>query len=133
MNYIKLIIRIGVSIIGAIVTYFLGGLDLALKTLLLFMAIDYLTGLICGSLNKKLSSKIAFRGLLKKTAILIIVIVSFRIDKILSADGVLRALVLFFYISLEGISILENSAIIGVPIPEKLKDILLKMNEESSK
>lgn len=94
------------------------------------MVTDYISGLICGMVENKLSSKVGFRGLLKKIAILIIIAVGFRVDNIVNAQGSIRAMVISFYIALEGISILENSARIGVPIPDKLKNMLIQINDK---
>ncbi len=110
--------------------YLWGGFDMALNTLLLFMLLDYILGVACGVFKKELSSKIAFKGILKKMAMLIIIAVGVSLDLIINADGFLRGLVLFFYIGLEGISILENSATIGVPIPDKLRSVLLQLKED---
>ncbi len=119
-----------ISICGSTMNYLWGGFDLALNTLLLFMLLDYILGVACGVFKKELSSKIAFKGILKKMAMLMVIAVGVSLDLIINADGFLRGLVLFFYIGLEGISILENSATIGVPIPDKLTSVLLQLKEE---
>ncbi len=122
-----------VAIFGSAVNYLWGGWDMALRTLLLFMALDYILGLICGTKDKKLSSNTAFRGIFKKITLLIVVAVAVSLDNVTNADGLIRGLVLFFYIALEGISILENAARMGVPIPEKLKDVLVQLKEGNKK
>lgn len=118
---------------GAISNYLWGGVDLALKTLLLFMFFDYLTGLICATKSKCLSSAIGFNGILKKVMILIVVAVAFNLDTIINTDGLTRSLVIFFYVSMEGISILENAARMDVGIPDELKDRLLQLKEGNKK
>lgn len=121
------------ALTGSIVNYLLGGWDLALKTLLLFMALDYILGVLCGGKKKKLSSEIAFNGILKKVAILAVVTVAVGLDQAVNGQGLLRSLVLFFYIGLEGISILENATLLGAPIPDELRDKLLQLKEGNKK
>ena len=87
---------------------------MALKTLLLFMLLDYILGVLCGGKKKVLSSQVAFNGILKKVAILAVVAVGVSLDNVINGQGLLRGLVIFFYIGLEGISILENATILGV-------------------
>ena len=118
---------------GAIVNYLWGGWDMALQTLLGLIVLDYITGLICAGKDQMLSSAIGFRGLGKKVLILIIVAVSVLIDRILGTSGIARSLVIFFYASMEGISILENAARVGVPVPDKLKDMLVQLKEGNKK
>ena len=118
-----------VAIFGSAANYLWGGWDVALKTLLLFMLLDYILGVTCGIKNKKLSSEVAFRGIFKKITILVVLAVAVSMDGITNADGFVRGLVCFYYIGLEGISILENAAEIGVLIPEKLKDILIQLKD----
>ncbi|MDU1348254.1 holin family protein [uncultured Clostridium sp.] len=118
---------------GACANYFFGGLDMALRTLLLLMVLDYITGLICAGKDNKLSSSIGFKGLGKKMLILIIVAVGVSVDNISGTNGIIRSLVIFFYASMEGISILENATRAGVPIPDKLKDMLIQLKEGNKK
>ena len=111
----------------------LGGFDGFLYALIVFVVVDYMTGVMVGILNKKLSSQIGFRGIFKKVVIFSLVAVAHIIDTHVIQNGsVLRTTVIFFYISNEGISILENAALIGLPIPKKMKDVLeqLKENED---
>lgn len=121
------------AIFGSTVNYLWGGWDVALKTLLLFMLLDYVLGVTCGFLGKKLSSDVAFKGILKKVAILVVITVAVSIDNITNTNGVIRSLILFFYIGLEGISILENAALLGVPIPDKLQEALDQLKEGNKK
>ncbi|MHB9950800.1 hypothetical protein CF055_17455 [Clostridium botulinum] len=118
---------------GACANYFFGGLDMALKTLLLLMLLDYISGLICAGRDKTLSSSAGFKGLAKKIIILIIVGVGVSVDNATSANGIVRSMVIFFYASMEGISILENATRAGVPIPEQLKDMLIQLKEGNKK
>lgn len=121
------------AVIGICVNYFFGGLDMALKTVLLLMVLDYISGLLCAGANKELSSKIGFRGLGKKIIILIIIALAVSVDNITKANGLVRTAVIFFYASMEGISILENAARLGVPVPDKLKDMLIQLKEGNKK
>lgn len=118
---------------GTMANYLWGGVDVALKTLLLFMLFDYLTGLICATKDNYLSSAIGFSGILKKVTILIIVAVAFNLDNIINTDGLVRSLVIFFYVSMEGISILENAARMNVGVPDKLREKLLQLKEGGKK
>lgn len=122
-----------IAVCGGLANYIWGGWDVALKTLLLFMLLDYITGLICATKNKQLSSVIGFNGILKKVMILIVVAVAVSVDAIMGVGGLTRSLVIFFYVSMEGISILENAARMDVGIPEQLKEILLQLKDGEKK
>ena len=119
--------------VGACANYFFGGWDIMLKTLLLLMVLDYATGLICAGKDKTLSSSVGFKGLGKKMIILIIVALAVSIDNITGTNGIVRGLVIFFYASMEGISILENATRAGVPVPDKLKEMLIQLKEGNKK
>lgn len=113
--------------IGAV----LGGFDGFLYALIVFVAVDYVTGVMVGILNKELSSRIGFRGIFKKVVVFCLVAVAHIIDtRVIQNGSVLRTAVVFFYLSNEGISILENAAQIGLPIPKKLKDVLEQIKED---
>lgn len=110
---------------------FLGGLDGLIFALALFVVLDYVLGVMISVINQKLSSKIGFKGICKKVAMFILVGVGFTIDKYVIGNGViLRTTVLMFFIANEGISIIENCAVLGLPIPQKLKDILIQLKED---
>lgn len=114
--------------------YFLGGWDGFLYALLAFVVIDYITGLMCAVLDKKLSSEVGFRGIFKKVLIFSLVAIGNIVDQSVIGDGsVIRTAVIFFYLSNEGVSILENAAHIGLPVPQKLKDILEQLHNRSDK
>ena len=120
--------------IGGWLGYFLGGWDGFLYALLTFVVIDYITGLMCAVLDKKLSSEVGFRGIFKKVLIFSLVASGHIIDKNVIGDGsVIRTAVIFFYLSNEGISILENAVHVGLPVPQKLKDILEQLHNRSDK
>ena len=112
-------------------TYFFGGWDVAIAVLITFMVFDYLTGVIIAIINKKLSSHIGFKGLAKKLFIIVILVVGVLLDRLIN-DGqwVFRSLVAYFYIANEGISIIENIAVLGVPIPKKIIDILEQIKDK---
>lgn len=123
-----------ITAIGAFLGAFLGGLDGFLYALVAFVVLDYLTGLMVAILEKKLSSEVGFRGIFKKVLIFTLVGVAHIIDSELIKNGsAVRTAVIFFYLSNEGISILENTAKIGLPIPEKLAKVLEQLNQEDKK
>ncbi|WP_312444577.1 phage holin family protein [Lacrimispora sp.] len=108
----------------------LGGFDGFLYALIVFVVVDYMTGVMVGILNKELSSQIGFHGIFKKVVIFSLVAVAHIIDtNVIQNGSVLRTTVIFFYLSNEGISILENAALIGLPIPKKMKDVLEQLKE----
>ncbi|MBF0780786.1 MULTISPECIES: holin family protein [unclassified Granulicatella] len=121
------------SVIGGTLGYFLGGLDGMLYTLLVFVVIDYLTGVLCVIADKRLSSEVGFNGIARKIIIFALVGIAHLLDvQILGHVGVLRAMVIFFYVSNEGISIVENASHLGLLIPEKLKSILQQLKERGN-
>lgn len=124
-------IQMAITAVGGVIGSFVGGVDGFLYALIVFVVIDYITGVMVGISQKKLSSEIGFKGIAKKVLIFLLVGVGSIIDtKILGEGSVVRTAVVFFYLSNEGISILENVSIIGLPIPQKLKDVLEQLNKE---
>ena len=118
--------------IGGWIGWMLGGADGFLYALIAFVVIDYLTGIMASILEQKLSSEVGFRGIFKKVLTFVLVGVAHIIDYYLIGSGsATRTAVIFFYISNEGISILENTAKIGLPIPERLKNVLEQLKEEN--
>ncbi len=113
------------------VLYFLGGWDMALKTLLIIIALDYLTGVCDAIANKKINSKIGAKGIIKKVGYLIIVAVSVQLDQIVGDIGAIRNLVIYFFVANEGISILENWGSMGLPLPEKVMEVLEQLKKEN--
>lgn len=127
-------IQLVFTAVGGWLGYFLGGCDGLLYTLLAFVILDYLTGIMCAIVDKKLSSEIGFRGIFKKVLIFVLVGVGHLMDlQILGAAGVLRTAVIFFYLSNEGVSLVENAAHLGLPIPAKLKAVLEQLHDRSEK
>ena len=109
----------------------MGGFDGFLYALVVFVVVDYITGLMAAAVEKKLSSEVGFKGIFRKVIIFSLVAVGHIVDSYVIGQGsVLRTAVIFFYLSNEGISILENAARTGLPIPEKLKDVLEQLREE---
>lgn len=112
----------------------LGGVDGFLYALIAFVVIDYLTGVMCAIVDKKLSSNVGFKGLFRKVLIFVMVGVGHLVDSQIIGDGsVLRTAVIFFYLSNEGVSLLENAAYIGLPVPAKLKDVLAQLHDRADK
>lgn len=118
-----------VGVVGGVLSYWLGGWDILLKTIVFLAVVDYVTGLIKGVYLKQLSSEIGFKGLLKKIVMFIVIAVSFVIQQLIGGTIPLREVVIMFYISNESLSLLENAAIF-VPIPDKLKSVLLQLRED---
>ena len=119
------------TVIGVYVGWFIGGFDELLYALIAFVVIDYITGIMVGIIEKKLSSSIGFRGIFKKMLIFMFVGVGHTIDfYILKNGSAVRTAVIFFYLSNEGLSILENSGKIGLPIPESLRKTFANLNKE---
>ena len=122
-------VQMAITVVGGWLGYFLGGIDGLLTTLIVFMAIDYVTGLMCAVADKKLSSSIGFKGICKKVLIILLVGVAHIVDlHVVGTGNALRSAVVCFYLSNEGISMLENAAHLGLPIPEKLKTVLQQLH-----
>lgn len=121
--------QIILAAVGGWLGYFLGGCDGLVYALILFVAADYITGVMCAVVDKRLSSEIGFKGICKKVLIFVLVGLANILDvQIIGTGSVLRTAVIFFYISNEGVSLLENAAHLGLPVPEKLKDILQQLH-----
>ncbi len=127
-------IQIAFTALGGFLGWFLGGADGFLYALIAFVVIDYITGVMCAISDKSLSSEVGFRGICRKVLIFILVGVGNLLDVyILGEAGVLRTAVIFFYLSNEGVSLLENASRLGLPIPEKLKEILQQLHDKGGK
>jgi len=127
-------IQYAFTALGGWLGWMMGGFDGFLYALVVVVAIDYVTGVMCAILDRKLSSDIGARGIFKKVLIFSLVVVGNIIDtNILGEGGVIRTAVIFFYMSNEGISILENATRLGLPIPEKLRTVLQQLNEGGDK
>ena len=120
--------------IGGWLGYFLGGCDGLLYALIAFVVIDYITGVMCAITNHTLSSEVGFKGICRKVLIFLLVGIAHILDIYLIGSGsVLRTAVIFFYISNEGVSLLENAAHLGLPVPEKIKTVLEQLHDRSTK
>ena len=120
--------------VGGWLGYFLGGCDGLLIALVVFAVADYLTGVMCAVSDKKLSSAVGFRGICRKVIIFMLVGIAHMIDvNIIATGSVLRTAVIFFYLSNEGVSLLENAGHLGLPIPEKLKAVLEQLHDRAEK
>jgi toxin secretion/phage lysis holin len=127
-------IQIAFSAIGGFIGWFLGGFDGFLYALIAFAVIDYITGVMCAISDKKLSSEVGFKGICRKVLIFVLVGIGNLVDVyVLGEAGVLRTAVIFFYLSNEGVSLLENSAHLGLPIPQKLKSVLEQLHNRNEK
>lgn len=123
-------IQLAFAAVGGWLGYFLGGSDGLIFALLAFVVIDYITGIMCAVTDKKLSSEVGFKGICRKVLIFLLVGVANILDvQVITTGSVLRTAVIFFYISNEGVSLLENAAHLGLPIPEKLKTVLEQLHD----
>lgn len=125
----KYIISDVISVILTFLIYLLGGLDIALKSLLIVIVIDYATGILSAIYNKQINSKVGFKGILKKFSYLLIIALSVIIDNILGQSGTIRTLVIYFFVANDGISILENVAEMNIPLPPKLLETLEQLKK----
>ena len=127
-------IQVAITAIGGWIGWFLGGVDGMLIALIVLMVLDYVSGVMCAIEDRKLSSAVGFKGICKKVLILMLVGVANIIDThVVGSGAVLRGAVICFYLSNEGLSLLENAAYLGLPVPDKLKDILAQLHERSKK
>lgn len=122
------------SAVGGWLGYFLGGCDGLLYALIAFVVIDYITGVMCAIINRELSSEVGFKGIFRKVLIFLLVGIANIIDvQVIGTGAVLRTAVIFFYISNEGVSLLENAGHLGLPIPEKIKTVLEQLHDRAEK
>ena len=120
--------------VGGWLGYFLGGCDGLLYALIAFVVIDYITGVMCAIINRELSSAVGFKGIFRKVMIFLLVGIANIIDvQVIGTGAVLRTAVIFFYISNEGVSLLENAGHLGLPIPEKIKTVLEHLHDRAEK
>ena len=120
--------------VGGWLGYFLGGCDGLLYALIAFVVIDYITGVMCAIIDRKLSSAVGFKGIFRKVLIFLLVGIANIIDvQVIGTGAVLRTAVIFFYISNEGVSLLENAGHLGLPIPEKIKTVLEQLHDRAEK
>lgn len=129
MNIVSTI-KLGLTAIITWIGWLVGGYDTMMITLLLFMIIDYISGIMCGIANKNISSAVGFKGIFKKIMIILLVGITNMLGMAINIEG-LRYIVISFYLANEGISIIENASILGLPIPQKIKDVLEQIKSSS--
>ena len=118
--------------LGGWLGWFLGGCDGLLYALIAFVVVDYITGVMCAVVDKKLSSEVGFKGIFKKILIFLLVGIANLLDvNIIGNSSVLRTAAIFFYLSNEGVSLLENATHLGLPVPEKLKSVLQQLHDRA--
>lgn len=128
------VIQLVFTAIGGWLGWFLGGCDGLLYALIAFVTLDYITGLMCAIVDHKLSSEVGFRGIFRKVLIFALVGIGHILDsQVIGSGSVLRTAVIFFYISNEGVSLVENAAYLGLPVPEKLKTVLEQLHDRADK
>lgn len=123
------------SILGLLLTYvvyLLGGIDIAMQCLLIAIVLDYISGMIKAFNLKQLSSKVGFKGIMKKVGVLLIVMLGVLVDRVTGDTGAIRTLVIYYFVANEGLSIIENLSLAGVPIPKGLKKALKALKEKGN-
>ncbi len=126
-------IQIVFAAVGGWLGWFLGGCDGLLYALMAFVVVDYVTGIMCAVVDKKLSSAVGFKGIFKKILIFTLVGIANIVDvQVLGTPGVLRTAVIFFYLSNEGVSMLENAAHLGLPVPDAIKTVLEQLHDRAN-
>ena len=127
-------IQLVFAAVGGWLGYFLGGCDGLLYALIAFVSIDYITGVMCAISDKTLSSEVGFKGICRKVLIFLLVGIGHIVDaQVIGNGGVMRTAVIFFYLSNEGISLIENAAHLGLPVPDKLKAVLEQLHDRAEK
>ena len=125
-------IQVVFAAVGGWLGYFLGGCDGLLYALLAFVVVDYITGVMCAIADHTLSSEVGFKGICRKVLIFLLVGIANILDvQVIGTGSVLRTAVIFFYISNEGVSLLENAAHLGLPVPEKIKIVLEQLHDRA--
>ena len=127
-------VQIAVTALGGWLGYFLGGLDGLLIALIVFSALDYVTGVMCAVADHELSSAVGFKGICRKVLIFMLVGIGHILDiHVVGTGSALRTAVICFYLSNEGVSLLENASHLGLPVPEKLKNVLEQLHDREKK
>ena len=134
MNKIQVAFNAAATVLGAALGFLFGEVTGLFWALLAFMALDYVTGVVIAVINKKLSSEVGFKGLAKKFLILVFVAVGHILDAYVLGDAaVAMTAVMIFYIANEGVSLIENAALLGLPVPQKIQDILEQIKNKADK
>ena len=122
------------AVLGGWIGWFIGGCDGLFFTLFLFVVLDYITGVMCAIVDHRLSSEVSYKGLFRKVLVFSLVGIGHALDtQVIGNGSVLRTAVIFFYLSNEGVSITENAAHLGLPIPDKIKDVLEQLHDRSER
>ena len=125
-------VQFSFAAVGGFLGWFLGGCDGLLYALIAFVTVDYVTGVMCAVVDRKLSSSVGFKGIFRKVLIFVMVGISHILDtQVIGNGSVLRTAVIFFYISNEGVSLLENASYLGLPVPEPVKTVLKQLHDRS--
>ena len=125
-------VQFSFAVVGGFLGWFLGGCDGLLYALIAFVTVDYVTGVMCAVVDRKLSSSVGFKGIFRKVLIFVMVGISHILDtQVIGNGSVLRTAVIFFYISNEGVSLLENASHLGLPVPEPVKTVLKQLHDRS--
>ena len=125
-------VQFSFAAVGGFLGWFLGGCDGLLYALIAFVTVDYVTGVMCAVVDRKLSSSVGFKGIFRKVLIFVMVGISHILDtQVIGNGSVLRTAVIFFYISNEGVSLLENASYLGLPVPEPVKTDLKQLHDRS--
>ena len=127
----KEVIQSVLAVISTGLIYLLGGLDIAMTCLLIAIILDYVSGMLKAFITKQVSSKVGFKGILKKVSILLVVMLAVLIDRVTGETGAIRTLVVYYFVANEGLSVLENLGQAGVPIPQSIKKALKALKKES--
>lgn len=125
-------VQVVFTAIGGWLGWFLGGCDGLMYALIAFVVVDYITGIMCAIVDKKLSSEVGFKGICKKVLIFLLVGMANILDvNIIGSGSVLRTAAIFFYLSNEGVSLLENAAHLGLPVPNEMKEVLQQLHDRA--
>lgn len=125
-------VQVVFTAIGGWLGWFLGGCDGLMYALIAFVVVDYITGIMCAIVDKKLSSEVGFKGICKKVLIFLLVGMANVLDvNIIGSGSVLRTAAIFFYLSNEGVSLLENAAHLGLPVPNAMKEVLQQLHDRA--
>jgi toxin secretion/phage lysis holin len=125
-------VQVVFTAIGGWLGWFLGGCDGLMYALIAFVVVDYITGIMCAIVDKKLSSAVGFKGICKKVLIFLLVGVANILDvNIIGSGSVLRTAAIFFYLSNEGVSLLENASHLGLPVPNAIKEVLQQLHDRA--
>ncbi len=124
-------LKAGIASIVSALNYFLGGFDMSLKVLIALTILDFITGILAAVYKRKVDSNIGYKGVIRKTGMYVMVCMAYLLDAVLGTTGILRGAMIGFYIAVEGISIVENTGAMGLPLPAFIKEVLVKLKTKS--